>query len=66
VFLKDLLYQEDGKDNYVAEGVLDMSKMDQIAQTIEHLRLCQQKRFPIAKLDVLYTYLKTIPYVLMI
>lgn len=61
VLLKDLLYQEEGREDYVKEGVLNMDKMDEIGRIIDQFRINQSKPYGITKLNVLYDYLKSIP-----
>jgi hypothetical protein len=61
VFLKDLLYQEDGKENYIVDDVLDMGKIDEIGRVIEHFRSCQLNRFPFIQLEVAHTFFANIP-----
>lgn len=61
VLLKDLLYQEEGREDYIKEGVLNMDKMDEIGRIIDQFRIYQSKPYGITKLNILYDYLKSIP-----
>lgn len=60
ILLKDLLYQEEGREDYVAEGVINVEKLDEIGRLIDQFRLTQLKQYPIAKLPELYDLLKNI------
>lgn len=60
ILLKDLLYQEEGREDYVSEGVINVEKLDEIGRLIDQFRMCQLKRYPITKLPELYDLLKDI------
>lgn len=45
VLLKDLLYEEEGRPDFVEEGVLDMTKMDAVGRLIDSFRQCRLKPY---------------------
>jgi hypothetical protein len=61
VFLKDLLYQEDGKDDYIIDNVIDVAKLDEIGRVLDHFHQSQAKQYPFHKVDIVYQFLHSIP-----
>lgn len=45
VLLKDLLYEEEGRPDFVEDGVLDMTKMDAVGRLIDSFRQCRLKPY---------------------
>lgn len=61
VMLKDLLYEEEGRPDFVSDDVLDMTKMDSIGRIIDHFRQCRSKPYALAPMPTLKAFLKEIP-----
>jgi hypothetical protein len=61
VFLKDLLYEEEGRPDFVEDQVIDMTKMDSIGRLIDQFRQCCAKPYALSPSPVLWQFLKDIP-----
>ena len=61
VLLKDLLYEEEGRPDYVADGVLDMTKMDAVGRLIDSFRQCRSKPYPFNVHATIHDFLRDIP-----
>jgi len=60
VYLKDLLYQSEGTDNFVNSRVLDFSKLDSLGAIIEKVRICQSKHYSFERNSDIYELLMNI------
>jgi hypothetical protein len=61
VLLKDLLYEEEGRPDFVADGIMDMTKMDEIGRIIETFRQARSKPYAVQPMPALMEYLRDIP-----
>jgi hypothetical protein len=57
IYLKDLLYHEEGTEDFIAQGVIDTKKLDQMGQLLEYIRQTQLKSYVFAPYQVLHDYL---------
>lgn len=62
VLLKDLLYEEEGRPDFVGDNQLDMTKMDEVGRLIDFFRFSRSKPYPFQmKESNLEDFLKDIP-----
>lgn len=61
VLLKDLLYEEEGRPDFVTDGVLDMTKMDAVGRLIDSFRQCRSKPYSFTPHATVQEFLRDIP-----
>eukprot|EP01126_Amoeba_proteus_P007754 TRINITY_DN12797_c0_g1_i2.p1 TRINITY_DN12797_c0_g1~~TRINITY_DN12797_c0_g1_i2.p1 ORF type:complete len:463 (+),score=98.94 TRINITY_DN12797_c0_g1_i2:62-1450(+) len=61
VILKDLLYHDEGTEDFVGEHLIDMQKLDVMGGIIDKFHKAQLVPYRLAKFDYLYELLEGIP-----